>query len=82
MVPVHHVDAPELVLELEHLENDGDNPRVGGERIAVEGKVRRHCCSKRSKRIRTGNPADNVIKCPYVSSFIAMDSPVSEEEDG
>lgn len=63
MVPVHHVDAPELVLELEHLENDGDNPRVGGERIAVEGEVRRHCCSKRSKRIRTGNPADNVIKC-------------------
>ena len=79
---MHHVDAAELVLELEHLENDGDNPRVGGERIAVEGKVRRHCCSKRDKRIRTGNPADNIIEKVAYPVVIAIDSPVSEEEDG
>ena len=50
VVAVHHIDAPELVLELEHFEDDGDDPGVGGERIAVDGEVGRHCCSRRSNR--------------------------------
>ena len=45
VVAVHHVNAPELVVELEHLEDDGDDPRVGGKGIAIKGEGWRHFCS-------------------------------------
>ena len=45
VVAVHDVDGPELVLHLQHLEDDGDDPSVGGERVAVQDQARRrHRC--------------------------------------